>query len=220
MNILTEFANKYKTDKGTVFDGQHNYTEVYFKKFNPIRLEIQKVLEIGILDGASAKMWRDFFDNATIFCLDIIPEYINKVIGEERIQPFVADQSDSRKFQKIVSAQANEFDIIIDDGSHQMDHQQMSFGVLFPLVKSGGYYVLEDLHTSLNSNYTDKFGGYQYSTLDMFKNYQDSGTWKSFVMLEPEIKYLNENVDEVEIFGWENTRNKEGMSITAIIKKK
>ena len=53
----------------------------------------------------------------------------------------------------------NDFDIIIDDGGHTMKQQQISLGILFFAVKSGGYYVIEDLHTC--SGQWDTLYGYK-----------------------------------------------------------
>lgn len=40
------------------------------------------------------------------------------------------------------------FDIIIDDGSHCNNHVIATFKILFPLLKLGGIYAIEDLQTS------------------------------------------------------------------------
>ena len=69
MNELTQLADKYGTDKGTAFDGQHNYTSLYYELFSEKRADIHSLLEIGIFRGASVKMWRDFFFNAEVHCI-------------------------------------------------------------------------------------------------------------------------------------------------------
>lgn len=64
------------------------------------------------------------------------------------------------------------FDIIIDDGGHTMNQQRTSFIALLPLVRSGGYYVIEDLETS----YMPIYGG-QYlnasTTIEFIKTLID-----------------------------------------------
>ncbi len=42
--------------------------------------------------------------------------------------------------------------MILDDGGHQMDQQITSFRILFPTVKSGGMYIIEDLATSFTAS--------------------------------------------------------------------
>lgn len=48
------------------------------------------------------------------------------------------------------------FDIVIDDGSHRWDHQRISVGHLIRHVKPGGFYVIEDIHTSFVDRYRGK----------------------------------------------------------------
>lgn len=227
MNELTKLANKYLSDKGTVYDAKHNYTEAYFKEFGELKDKELNILEIGILGGASAMMWKDFFTNSQIYCCDVVQNYIQILEWEDRIRPFYMDQSNRESIKlsmgKLVdfkTMKAPQFDIIVDDGSHQIVHQQITLGMLFPYLKSGGIYVLEDLHTSLNPDYLDESKSYEYSTLNTFKMYEANGEWWSQFMNEEELKYLNENTKSSKVYGWENERNKENMSITSIIRKK
>jgi len=214
--ILTQIANRYMTDKGNLHDGKHNFTSAYDEVFNNIRFNIRSVLEIGILKGSSIRMWRDYFTNAEIYGIDIHQEYVNGVRDEDRIIAFKGDQS---KSLRNIIENIGEFDIIIDDGSHQVNHQLFTFGDLFDKVKPGGFYIIEDLHTSLNSNYTDKCGGYEFSTLKVLYDYEKTNKWKSKFITQDKINYLNENTENVEVYGWENANNKENMSITSIIRK-
>ena len=219
MNELTSLANKYLTDKGTEFDGQHNFTSVYYENLNHLKNESLNILEVGIFNGSSVKMWRDFFSNSTIYCCDIVPQFFQSLQNEPRIVSFQTDQSNRKILKETINNLSVKFDIIIDDGSHQIDHQQLTLGILFPYLKPNGYYILEDLHTSLNPNYTDSFGGYDSSTLNMFKIYEDTGKWNSKFILSDEIKYLNSHTKSVDVYEWKNNRNKENMSITSIIRK-
>lgn len=62
MNELDVFAIKYGTDKSSL---QHNYTDIYYRFLNVDRPNIKNVLEIGVYQGNSLRMWRDFFQNAS-----------------------------------------------------------------------------------------------------------------------------------------------------------
>lgn len=220
MNELTELANKYLTDKGTEFDGKHNFTEVYHKKLKHLKNKKLNILEIGILEGASAKMWRDYFTKSKIYCCDNNPEYVRGVLWEDRIFPFLLDQSSKLNIlESINDIKCKEYDIIIDDGSHNVKHQQQTFGLLFQYLKKGGIYIIEDLHTSLNPNYRDLDMSYEDTTLHMFKKYQDEGKWESKFILKSDLKILKILTKEVKVFGWENLLNKEKMSITSMIWK-
>ncbi|EMI16073.1 O-methyltransferase [Rhodopirellula maiorica SM1] len=87
-------------------------------------------------------MWLEFFSQATINGLDI-SDFSDVEIPRATI--FQADQSDARRLTEIAE-EVGPFDIIIDDGSHASAHQQVTLGALFPYLKPGGLYVIEDTH--------------------------------------------------------------------------
>ena len=91
---------------------------------------------------------------------------------------------------------------------------------LFKTLKSGGIYVLEDLHTSLEALIPEKaWCGWGDSTktltLDMLKNFISTGKIQSDYLTEDEINYLNDNILSVEIY-----QNRPDWSITSVIIKK
>ena len=157
MNQLEELANLYKTDKGTTFGGCHNYTEIYDKYFSQRRNCVQRVLEIGIYQGASLFMWRDYFPNATIHGIDIND---CSRFASDRVVVHIGSQGDTQFLNSLDLM----FDIIIDDGSHVMSEQQISYQTLIGKVVSGGFYAIEDLQTSADPAYG---GGGSDSTVAM-----------------------------------------------------
>jgi hypothetical protein len=136
---LDEIAIKYNTDKSSLF---HNYTEKYDKYFSGMRNEKIKVLEIGIQNGYSLKTWKEYFPNAEIFGIDIVD---CSRMNEERIMTLLGSQTDIN-FLKKINEEHGPFDIIIDDGSHYSSDMTISFETLFPLLRPGGLYIVEDLH--------------------------------------------------------------------------
>jgi demethylmacrocin O-methyltransferase len=126
----------YGTDKGPQF---HGYTEHYRRLFGPIRRRRLTLLEIGIEDGASLRLWRRFFPKARIIGIDLEPPA--EIRG---VEMYAGDQSDPEFLAELV-ARCGPFDIVIDDGSHFGRHIRASFEALFPAVKSDGWYVIEDL---------------------------------------------------------------------------
>lgn len=88
-------------------------------------------------------MWKRYLPHAQIYGIDIHA----KNIREPRITVFQGSQSD-RAFLEKVTAEIGPIDLLIDDGSHIGDHIHVSFESLFPKVRPGGLYVIEDLHTS------------------------------------------------------------------------
>lgn len=149
MRTLTEIMNTHRSDKGTVMGEAHSYTPVYERWFEPMRNEPLRVLEIGVCDprmpGASLQGWYEYFPKATIFGYDIVDAHR---FDNDRITTFVGDQSNRADLARLVEFSGGEFDIIIDDGSHKAVHQQVSLAFLFPHLRPGGQYIIEDLHVA------------------------------------------------------------------------
>ena len=121
---LDKIAQEENTDKSSKY---HNYADKYDFYFNKIKNDKINVLEIGILIGSSLKMWNRYFSNATINAIDINPNCKN--FETDKIKIFIGDQSNVNFLDKNFKDQ--EFDIIIDDGSHIPRHQIASFEYLF-----------------------------------------------------------------------------------------
>ena len=154
---LCHLGAKYASDKSPLV--HHSYTPYYYEIMNPVRKKVKKFFEIGIgfpetmfhmseewwrkyKPGASFFMWQDFFPNAQIYGCDIKPEVM---IKEDRIETFICDQADSGKMCSLVEKIGGEFDFIVDDGSHVVDHQIISAIALFPYLTSDGVYIIEDV---------------------------------------------------------------------------
>jgi demethylmacrocin O-methyltransferase len=154
MSNLDELASIHKTDKNRC----HFYTQHYQKHFKPYKYKKINFLEIGVggydnplYGGQSLRMWKTFFPFAKIFSVDIFDK---SFLQEKRIKIFKGSQVDL-DFLEDVCNQAGAFDLIIDDGSHINEHVIKSFEFLFPKLKTGGIYVIEDTQTS----YWEKYGG-------------------------------------------------------------
>jgi len=212
--VLTALANKYKTDKGSSGKHGHSYAEVYEYFFYPIKDGVKKVLEIGVAEGASLKMWKDYFPKATIYGIDIKDK---SRLNSKTIKTFVADQADRRKLQDFLDASGSGFDIILDDGGHSMEQQQVSMGYLFRHLKGGGFYIIEDVHTSLDTRFHSSNGaaaGEENTTLAMIDNFIRTGNIKSQYMTPKEENYLTSHITFCDLL----SRNK-GHSIACIFKK-
>ncbi len=145
--MLEELAKKYGTDKtseGHGFNGK-NYMNRYEFLFSPIREKVKSILEIGVLGGASLRVWEEYFPNATIYGLDIEPAC--KKFETDRIKIFTGSQDDPDVLNSIIK-DCGSLDIIIDDGSHLVEHLMASFEWLFTNVGKGGYYIMEDTGNS------------------------------------------------------------------------
>ncbi|MGE3689828.1 MAG: hypothetical protein AB7F98_00450 [Novosphingobium sp.] len=158
MEDLTEIANAAGTDKGTLHNGGHGYTLLYDLLFSHRRLSVTDICEIGLAIGGpevpdgsaereignvpSIKMWREYLPNASVVGVDISD---CSAFTSEWFQFVQADCGDPAQLDR-VAALNRQFDIILDDGSHASFHQQLTFLKLFPLLKPGGIYIVEDMH--------------------------------------------------------------------------
>lgn len=147
---LDELALSAGTDKSSAF---HNYTKVYADFFGPIKNDPLVFLEIGIYKGYSVKLWENYFPRASLYFIDNNPDYIEYY--SKRSNYHFIDQTDWKTLHAFAKSVAQEFDIILDDCGHTMVGQIGSFQTLFPYLRSGGLYIIEDLHTS----YWQSFGG-------------------------------------------------------------
>ena len=129
-----------------------NYIELYERLLSNFRGTRPRILEIGVQHGGSLRMWNEYFDgDVEIFGADILPEC--KKLEERNIHILIGDQSDER-FLEELSNSIGSVDIIIDDGSHVCSHQIATFEKLFyNNLLSGGYYIVEDCHTSYQHGY-------------------------------------------------------------------
>lgn len=190
---LCELFEKYKADKCPAI--HHSYSPAYYELLSPFKYEIKNMLEIGIgnlplmekiipegyIPGASIKAWRDFFTNATIYAVDIIPEVL---FQEDRIKTYQVDQSSRDsivQFMETVKTETSEdfvFDYIIDDGSHIIDHMIIS-GYEFPkYLKEGGIYIIEDIQ----KKYFPALLDVNFPNLKMTHIYEGTSDWDNFIV--------------------------------------
>ncbi len=212
---LSSLAEKYYTDKHF---GHNYFDEVYQREFEKIRESAKKVVELGVHEGQSINIWREFFINAEIVGIDCqlnraeIDDY-NRV---KLLQFTIGDKSDKDLID--FSNDNTDIDLFIDDGSHSMKDQQVVFAKVFKSIKSGGIFVLEDLHTSVSvKNDPNSIWKSEKDTitLDMLEHFNETGKIISDYMTEDECRYLEENIESCEIF-----KIKHGWSYTSIIRKK
>jgi Methyltransferase domain len=130
------------TDKSSAF---HNYTRIYSRYFKECKNKPIKFLEIGIYKGDSVRFWEAYFSKAELHFIDITDKHIH--YHSSRASYHLIDQTNVRELRRFASVDGP-FDIILDDGGHTMHQQISSFLALFPHLKSGGLYIIEDLHTS------------------------------------------------------------------------
>jgi hypothetical protein len=151
-----ELLDIFTENKGNIVHKWHHYIPLYDRYFSPYRGKKIKFLEIGVSKGGSLQLWRKYFgDGAIIYGIDINPECekYNGLSGQVRI----GSQADKTFLTRVVDEMGG-VDIILDDGSHQMEHVSETLKHLFPLLNNGGLYMIEDLHTSYWKSYGGEYG--------------------------------------------------------------
>lgn len=151
MNDLERYFHNNSDDR--MLNKWMHYFDVYDRHFKKYRGKEVTIMEIGVAQGGSLRMWKDYFgDKAKIYGIDLNPNC--KQFEEEGVEVIIGSQSD-RDFLRKLKQQVPKLDVLIDDGGHTMIQQIVSFEELFDHVKEDGVYLCEDLHTS----YELRFGG-------------------------------------------------------------
>jgi hypothetical protein len=125
-----------------------HYFKHYEEHFSSFRQRPIKILEIGVKDGDSLQIWKDYFhEESEIYGIEINQEPL-KDFKLERTKIFFGSQTDMVFLNKVLG-EMGKVDIIIDDGGHTQDQLITSFNFLFEhALKDGGVYVMEDLGCS------------------------------------------------------------------------
>lgn len=195
---LDELAAKHGTDKGP---NDHMYTSkysLYLEQYRDIEFNL---LEIGVYNGSSIKMWKEYFPKANIVALDIDPRC--KQYEEDRIDIHIGDQTDVKFLQDVFNKYGH-FEVILDDGGHSWKQQIISFETLFPLLTLGGVYLIEDMHTSYRPQ--SIWDDYYITGITYFKNLVDSVNLngKSFCGYKEingqSLDYFERNVDYIHFY--------------------
>ena len=188
MTTLQELIKKYRSDKNA-----SNYTTTYEKEFEPIKDSIQSILEIGLgtiiegahssmydwktsrfidgetfndyIPGASLRAWKEYFTNAQIYGGDIQQD---TQFEEERIKTFLFNSTNLEECNKYL--EDLQFDIIIDDGSHNPQDQINTMKNLYNRAKL--FYIIEEIHG----------GNYSAIESELKNTFTD---YKEFYYLEP-----------------------------------
>tara|TARA_R110000744_G_scaffold211711_2_gene330825 strand:- start:2085 stop:2801 length:717 start_codon:yes stop_codon:yes gene_type:complete len=233
MKNFNYYCNLHDTDKGDKGPNGNHYANWYENWFLSIKDKVNDVCEIGVDNNSSLLAMADYFPNANFIGLDLLDK---SKFNTERITTQILDQGSTEHLNQFIydcNFKKLQFDIIIDDGSHDVGHQQSTFGKFFQLIKPGGIYIIEDMGSSyLVPNISEMYGNIQTqlksknNTIDFLNDRPFNSFWIS----NKDIDYINKNIDYVSIFDRVNPtctyshvyvmkNNYPLRSITSIIKK-
>lgn len=155
--MLDKLAIKHGTDKSSK---HHNYCDAY--EFHLSKYKNKPIMlwnggfggyEFPDRGGGDTRMWREYFPLSTIIVTDI---FHKNSLGLKNVH-FRQGKQDDQLFWDSILHEFGQCDIFIDDMSHVNDLTIATFKIVFPMVKSGGTYIIEDIEGSWYPDYG--FGG-------------------------------------------------------------
>jgi len=172
--VLDELGRDYKTDKSSE---HHDYCKIYESYLSSFKYSNVSLIEIGVggyeypdRGGESLRMWYNYFPNGKIIGIDI--NYKEGIVND-RTEFWQGSQDDENLLKTITEREENAVQrIIIDDASHSNPLTIETFKKVFPLLKSGDLYFVEDIHTSYWKEYFDgnEVPGAKGTTMEFFTN--------------------------------------------------
>ena len=220
---LSKLFQIFNSDKGPslkTYDNKeiksHNYGIFYEKYFKGLRNKELRILEVGSHEGKGLAAFYYFFQNAFLVGANINPFQMK--FCSSRIEEIFIDVS-SKKILKNFSEHINKnFDIIIDDASHNLRDILITLPILFKKLNPGGYYVIEDVNqfeVFKNLNPTDE----KLTPLNILKHMKENKNFDSNFIAAEEIKYLKENISEYFFERGEMVVNGHNISDIVFLKK-
>ncbi len=150
---MNELRDYFEKNNKRLINKFNHYFDVYERHFSKFKNKKITIVEIGVFQGGSLQMWRNYFGkDAAIWGIDIDPNCITLEENETKI--LIGSQEDKIFLESIIN-KIGPIDILIDDGGHTQNQQIISFEVLFKNLKENGVYLCEDTHTS----YMNVYGG-------------------------------------------------------------
>jgi predicted O-methyltransferase YrrM len=193
---LCEIGKKYDTDKSsqrnnvTDYRHCHPYTLFYDGLFKNKKDEKLEIAELGILDGASLRMWQEYFKNSNIYGFEYNDKLINsfkQLYDNDRILLTNMDVTNKDSILRAFGDFNIMYDIIIEDTTHQFEDQIRVIENCYQYLKPGGILIVEDIFKSYNEN------GYINRLTPILHNFQD------FYFVELDHKNKNST-------GWNNDK--------------
>lgn len=153
MGTLNDIGLKFLTDKSSL---THCYLDTYEKYLFELKDKEFTLLELGVAGGASIKTWKEYFTKAKVYGIDNNPTCTGEGI-------FIGDATDEI-FMSRVLEQIGEVNVLIEDSSHIGWDMIKIFEFMFPKIKSGGYFFLEDTHVIYSPHYEQGSGAFGFFT--------------------------------------------------------
>lgn len=145
-----ELHQYFLRNNGNTIDKWFHYFDIYERHFERFRNKNPVILEIGVFEGGSLQMWKNYFGDCKIIGMDINPDC--KKYEEDGIEVFIGSQDDPNVINQILSKYPH-IDIVIDDGGHFSVQMRKCFELLYNKISNTGVYLVEDTHACYWSNW-------------------------------------------------------------------
>lgn len=143
---LGEVYEKYAhlTDKGTTHSYLQNFYGPNFERYKEKTINI---VEVGVYHGGSVMLYHDYFDDCTIYGIDVQvynDEFVNWCEDKKNVRYILGDGYSVEGIETLPN-----IDIFIDDGPHSTESQLMALRFYLPKMNNGGLFVIEDIQDDL-----------------------------------------------------------------------
>ena len=202
---LDYLFHEYGSDKANIFKFNqqpgHGYSVYYEKKLETYKNKNLNILEIGSYAGASAAAFTKYLPKSKVYCFDV--NISNFKYKSENIHVYGIDINNKKKviktLNKIFSEQNfNQFDLIIDDGSHNLSDILISLKFYFKYVKKNGLYVIEDYKYP---NYYKNNRNIDHVLVDqVFVNLNNKKSFTSNIFNDDDQKELVSSIKKIETY--------------------
>ena len=176
----------------------HQYHKVYESLFASLRHMPTSFLEIGVEDGHSMASWTEYFTHPDTKIVGLAYNNKLKEFIDARVSIVYGNQNNLIVQQEL--ARKGNYTVIIDDGSHVPSHQWNTFSALWPFVKPGGFYIIEDIETNYWSTEASIYGNRLASEHNIMNNFK--------AMIDTAVNSeFNTGVDNTDVEGISFHRN-------------
>ncbi len=191
-------ANKFFKNKNKQ---GHGYSIFYTNELKNFKEKKINILEIGSYSGASAAAFTKFFSNSKVFCFDI--NISNFKYSSKNIEVFGLDINNHKILKKVLNKifskhNFKNFDLIIDDGSHNLSDMLFSFNFFFKYLENNGFFILEDYKLP---NYYNRNKNIDDILIDkLIEKIKLKKTFKSSIINENDQIYLMNNIKRIKTY--------------------
>ena len=208
-NIISEsldyLFHEYGSDKANIFKFSkqpgHGYSIYYEKKLETYKNKNLNILEIGSYAGASAAAFIKYLPKSKVYCFDV--NISNFKYKSKNINVYGIDINNQKKVIKTLNKiflgqNFNQFDLIIDDGSHNLSDILMSLKIFFKHVKNKGLYIIEDYK---HPNYYKSNRDIDHLLVDqIFESLNCKKSFNSNIFNDDDQKELIKSIKKIETF--------------------